>query len=597
MGYLAMSEPSENPKVLRRLAAILAADIAGYSVLIGADEARTVRELKAHLAVVLPMVSEHSGRVVDTAGDGILAEFGSVVNAVDCAVAMQNMMATRNAQVELARRMQFRIGINIGDVIHDEARLYGDGVNVAARLEAAAEPGGICISGAVYDQVRNKLVLNITDLGLQLLKNIADPVRIYRIATQPYLTPARAKPVLALPDKPSIAVLPFANLSGDPEQEYFADGMVEEIITGLSRFLWLFVIARNSSFTYKGRAVDVKQVGRELGVRYLLEGSVRKSANRIRIVGQLVDAASGTHLWADRFEGAKEDVFELQDQVTASVVGAIAPRLQQAEIERARRKPTASLDAYDLYLRGVASFYKWTREGNDEALGFFYRAVERDPDFSVAYAAAAGCFSRRKGFGWVIDREQEVAETTRLARRAVLLGRDDAAALVDAGFALAFVAKDLEDGAAFLDRALLINPNLAWGWGTSGFVKLWLGEPNRAVECFAHAMRLTPLDPRIFFMQNGMAHAHFAAGRYEEALSWVRMALREVPDSHAALRVAAASSALAGHDEEAKRLIARLLEIDPALRISTLRNLFGPSRHPDYPAKYADALRKAGLPE
>src|SRR5262245_50615197 len=233
MGYLAMSEPSENPKVLRRLAAILAADIAGYSVLIGADEARTVRELKAHLPVVLPMVSEHRGRVVDTASDGILAEFGSVVTAVDCAVAMQNMMATRNAQVELARRMQFRIGINIGDVIHDEARLYGDGVNVAARLEAAAEPGGICISGAVYDQVRNKLVLNITDLGLQLLNNIAHPVRIYRIATQPYLTPARAKPVLALPDKPSIAVLPFANLSGDPEQEYFADGMVEEIITGL----------------------------------------------------------------------------------------------------------------------------------------------------------------------------------------------------------------------------------------------------------------------------------------------------------------------------------------------------------------------------
>src|SRR5262245_33106251 len=297
---LAMSEPSERTKVPRRLAAVLAADIAGYSALMAADEARTVRDLKDHLAVVLPMVSEHDGRVIDTAGDGILAEFGSVVNAVECAIAVQRAMSMGNAEVEAGRQMQFRIGINIGDVIHDDARLYGDGVNVAARLEAAAEPGGICISGAVYDQVRNKLVLNITDLGLQLLKNIAEPVRIYRIATQPYLTPARAKPVLALPDKPSIAVLPFANLSGDPEQEYFADGMVEEIITGLSRFLWLFVIARNSSFTYKGRAVDVKQVGRELGVRYLLEGSVRKSANRIRIAGQLVDAASGTHLWADR---------------------------------------------------------------------------------------------------------------------------------------------------------------------------------------------------------------------------------------------------------------------------------------------------------
>jgi TolB-like protein len=402
---------------------------------------------------------------------------------------------------------------------------------------------------------------------------------------------------LALPDKPSIAVLPFANLSGDPEQEYFADGMVEDIITGLSRFRSLFVIARNSSFTYKGRAVDVKQVGRELGVRYLLEGSVRRSANRIRIAGQLIDASSGAHLWADRFEGALEDIFALQDQVTASVLGAIAPRLQQAEIERARRKPTESLDAYDLFLRGLANSYKWTKEGNEEALHFYYKAIERDPDFSAAYAAAAGCFVVRKMLGSVIDREQEVAETRRLARRAVQLANDDAAALAVSGYALAFVAGESDDGAAFIDRALLINPNFAVGWFASGKVKQWLGDIDQSIECFAHAMRLNPIDPRTWFIAEGLAHAHFFADRYDEALKWAKVALRELPDTRGVLLVAAASCAVAGRGEEAKRLTARLLEIDPALRISTLKeNLLGPWR-PEYVAKYADALRKAGLPE
>ena len=401
-----------------------------------------------------------------------------------------------------------------------------------------------------------------------------------------------------LPDKPSIAVLPFTNMSGDPEQEYFADGMVEDIITGLSRIRWLFVIARNSSFAYKGRAADVKQVGRELGVRYLLAGSVRKSANRLRIAGQLIDASSGAHLWADRFEGTIEDVFELQDQVTGSVVGAIAPRLLQAEIDRASRKPTASVDAYDLFLRGLANVYKWTREGNDEALHFFYKAIERDPDFSSAYSSAAMCFSRRKVSGWVFDREQEVVEARRLARRAIQLGKDDASVLGLAGYALAFVARELDDGAAFINRALLINPNFAVGWHLSGYAKVWLGEPDQAIERFAQAMRLSPIDPSLFAMQQGTAHAHFFADRYDEALAWAKMALREQPDSHASLRIAVASSALAGREEEAKKLMVRLLEIDPALRVSSLlQNVLGPYRQPADPAKYAGALRKAGLPE
>jgi len=545
------------------------------------------------------MIKEHGGRIIDTAGDGILAEFSSVVSAAECAVAIQRTMAERNADVEEARRMRFRIGINQGDVVFDDTRVYGDGVNVAARLENLAEPGGICISRKVYEDISGKMQLAFVDLGEQQLKNIAQPIRAYRVSGD-QLAAARptAKPTLALPDKPSIAVLPFTNLSGDPEQDYFADGMVEDIITGLSRFRWLFVIARNSSFTYKGRAVDVKQVGRELGVRYLLEGSVRKSANRIRIAGQLIDASSGVHLWADRFDGALEDVFELQDQVTASVVGAIAPRLEQAEIERARRKPTECLDAYDLFLRGQANYYKWTKAGNEEALRFFYKAIELDPDFSTAYAAAAGCFSRRKGSGWVIDQEQEFAEASRLALRAVQLGKDDATVLCLAGFALAYVVGDVDDASAFVDRALLINPNLAGGWSAGGAVKLWLGEPDRAIERFAHAMRLSPLDPLTFFMQYGTAHAHFFAGRHDEAHSWAKMALREQPDGHAALRIAAASCALAGRDEEAKRLMARLLVIDPALRVSKLlQDVLGPYRRPKYLVKYADALRKAGLPE
>jgi TolB-like protein/Tfp pilus assembly protein PilF len=402
----------------------------------------------------------------------------------------------------------------------------------------------------------------------------------------------------ALPDKPSIAVLPFNNMSGDPEQDYFADGVVEDIITNLSRIRWLFVIARNSSFTYKGRAVDIKQVGRELGVRYVLEGSIRKSGKRIRVTAQLIDASVGTHLWADRFDGALEDVFELQDQLTARVVGAIAPKLEQAEIERAKSKPTENLGAYDIYLRGMANFRKWTREGNEEALRLFYKAIELDPEFPTPYAAAAMCFQRRKGFGWLINRDQEVAEVRRLARRVMQLGKSDATALCQAGATLAYVAKELDDGVALIDRALVLNPNLALAWGFSGWSRVWLGKTDLAIEHFAHAMRLSPVDPYMFWLQEGTAHAHFFAGRYDEALAWAQMALRDLPDSHAALRIGAASNALAGRGEEAKRLTARLLEIDPTLRISSLlSDVLGPYRQPEHPTKYASALRKAGLPE
>ncbi len=404
-------------------------------------------------------------------------------------------------------------------------------------------------------------------------------------------------PALALPDKPSIAVLPFQNMSGDPEQDYFADGMVEEIITALSRMSSLLVIARNSSFTYKGRMVDVKQVGRELGVRYVLEGGVRKAASRVRITGQLIDAATGMHLWADRFEGSLEDIFDLQDQVTASVVGAIAPKLEQAEIERAKRKPTENLDAYDYYLRAMASLYQWTKESNNEALRLLYRAIELDPNFASAYGVAAWCYVWRKTQGWVTDGAQEAAEATRLAQRAVELGKDDAIALSAGGYALAHIAGDLDGGAAFIERALVLNPNLAGTWLNSGWVRVWLGESEVAIEHLARAMRLSPRDPILFRMQGATASAHFFAGRYDEASSWAEKALRENPNLQQALRVAAASHALAGRLEEAQKAIARMRQLDPDLRISNLKDRLPTFRRPEDFARYVEGLRKAGVPE
>ena len=385
-------------------------------------------------------------------------------------------------------------------------------------------------------------------------------------------------------------------MSGDPEQEYFADGVVEEIITALSRFRHLFVIARNSSFTYKGRSVGVKQVGRELGVRYVLEGSVRKATNKVRITGQLIDTSLGTHLWADRFDGSLEDIFDLQDQVTACVVGAIAPKLEQAEIERAKRKPTESLDAYDLYLRGIASIYQYTKEGFNDALHLFYRAIELDPDFAAPYGMAARCYARHKADGWTTDRVRQTAETARLARAAAKLGKDDAVALCNGGFGLAYVVGDLDNGAAMIDRALLLNPNLAAAWTYGGWVWIWRGEPEVALNHFARAMRLSPLDPNAFSTQAGAASAHLFAGRYDEASSWAERSLREQPGHTPPLRVLAASSALAGRLEDAHAAIARLRQLEPAFRISDLRDRT-PLRRPQDLATLADGLRKAGLPE
>jgi TolB-like protein len=558
------------------------------------DEVGTLTALKERRGDVLePLVAKHQGRIFNTAGDGVLVEFSSAVNAVQCAVDLQEGMAAANTELPKDRHIVLRIGVNLGDVLVDGGDLYGDGINIAARLETLADPGGILVSGTAYDHIKNKAKVSFDELGVQALKNIAEPVRIYRV-TGGWVAKI-AVPTLTT-DKPSIAVLPFENISGDPEQDYFADGMVEEIITALSRMRWLFVSARNSSFTYKGRAVDVKQVGRELGVRYVLEGSVRKSGSKVRITGQLIDTATGMHLWADRFDGGVEDIFDLQDQITESVIGAIAPKLEQAEIDRSKRKPTERLDAYDYYLRGLAGVHRWTREGTEEALLYFRRAIELDPDFAAAHSMAAGCSISRKASAWMADRAQETAEAERMARRAIELGKDDPIALCWSGLTLAYVACEVEEGAAFIDRALSLDPNYAPAWGFSGWARIWLGQMDLAIEHLAHAVRLSPLDPLIYNVFSATALAHFLSGRHDEACSWAERAMRAAPSRVTPVRTLAASCAMAGRMEEAHRAIDRLRQIDPNSGIADAQNHWPFRRRQDL-ERYMEGLRKAGLTE
>lgn len=591
-------------RVERRLAAVLAADVAGYSRLMGVNEEGTLARLKAvRKTLVDPIIAAHRGRIVKTTGDGMLIEFASAVDAVRGAVEVQRRMAEQNATVPQDTQIELRIGIHVGDIIIDDNDIFGDGVNIAARLEGVAEPGGVCISDDAYRQVRGKVENTCDDLGLQALKNIAEPMRAWRVkptvqhaATIQRSSPASPAPVLALPDKPSIAVLPFQNMSGDPEQDYFADGMVEDIITALSRFKLLFVIARNSSFTYKGKSIDIKQVGRELGVRYVLEGSVRKAGNKVRITGQLVDALTATHLWADHFDGILEDIFDLQDRVTGSVVAAIAPKVQQAEIERSTRKPTDSLDAYDYYLRGVALYAMPTKAATEKALQLFYRAIEIDPNFAAPYAAATRCYSLRRAFGWVIDPTAETAETGRLIQRAVKLGADDAFVLGLSGFQTFYVLGDVEGGAALIERARALNPNLAILWGGLGLISVCLGQPAIGIKQIEHAIRLSPLDPSMGLWQNGIGLGQFYEGRYEDAVLSATMSLRNMGFINNTLTTLAASQALLGNADEARKAVAHLQSVAPSWRLSNLPDLRLIRRAQDR-EKFVEGLRLAGLPE
>jgi adenylate cyclase len=588
----------EEAHVERRLAAILAADVAGYSRLMGFDEIGTLKALKSHRKeVVDPAIAAHNGRIVKTTGDGMLVEFPSVVDAVTLAVAVQSKMTERNESAVV--KINFRIGINIGDIIIDGDDIFGDGVNVAARVESECEPGGVCLSGSAFDQVRGKTGFAFDDLGEKSLKNIDRPVRLYAVSHPGLAAQAPNKAVtkhLPLPDKPSIAVLPFQNMSGDPEQEYFADGMVEDIITALSRFGELFVIARNSSFAYKGRAIDIKQVGRELGVRYVLEGSVRKAGNRVRITGQLIEARTGAHLWADRFDGDLQDIFDLQDQVTVRVANAIAPKIEQAEIRRARHKPTENLDAYDWYLRGLAELYKFgSKDANDKALRYFIRANKIDPDFASASALASYCYLERRAHGWMADIPKETAEATRLARHAAELGKNDATALCNSSITLGYVAGDVDAAANLIDRALLLNPNSATALHFRSWIKGWIGEPDQAIDDALQAMRLNPFDPALARIQASLAYGHFFASRYGEASTWAERSLQEQVNP-IALRVLSASKALAGRLEEARGAVTQSLQLNPALRVSEIKKMI-PIRRPDDLARLEEGLRLAGLPE
>ena len=559
------------PSVERKLAAIFAADVAGYSRLVGQDEAGTLAQLKACRTVIDRLIAEHRGRIFNTAGDSVVADFASAVDAVQCAVATQRSLADRRVGSAAGEPMLFRIGIHVGDVVVDGANLLGDGVNIAARLEGLAEPGGICVSSVVRDQIGNKLPLNFDDLGDQQVKNIAQAIRVYRVQTG---TPtAQSVASLPLPDKPSIAVLPFQNMSGDPEQEYFVDGMVEEIITALSRIRWLLVIARNSSFTYKGQSVDVKQVGRELGVRYVLEGSVRKGGNRVRITAQLIDAVTGTHLWADRFDGLIEDVFELQDKVASSVAGVIEPALQSAETARSAGRPTDDLTAYDLYLRAYAMVLSSTRQA-PEALRLLEQAIERDPRYGPALAWAAQCCQRLLADDRSEDREADALKGADFARRALEVAGDEPGILANAAFALGYLGEDIGAMMALVDRALTLNPNFARGWYISGVLRLMAGQPDTAIKHLEAALRLSPR-ARIGMTLATIGQAHFYSRRFDEAVPKLLLAIQEDPSFPEPHRVLAACYAHMGRLDEAREIVTRLRAITSVVVTDApyLRNL------------------------
>ena len=587
-------------RVERRLAAILAADVAGYSRLTGLDEEGTYVRLRERLrGLADPKISEHRGEVVKHTGDGVLAEFGSAVDAVRCAIEVQRGMAEQNAAIPQVKRIEFRIGIHVGDIIVDDNDIFGDGVNIAARLEGIAEPGGVCISDDAQRQVRGKVDFAFEDMGPQNLKNIVEPMRAWRLrmnasgsAAAPIEPPVESTQALALPDKPSIAVLPFENMSGDPEQEYFADGMVEEIITALSRFKWLFVIARNSSFTFKGKAVDIKEVGRRLGVRYVLEGSVRKAAGKVRITGQLIDAITGAHIWADRFERDLTDIFVLQDEVTVAVVSAIEPKLLQTEIAMAARRRPENLTAYDFYLRAVPQYYLTTREGLAEALRLLHRALELDPGFAWAASLAGVCHMLNVVLGYANDPQFDRKEAVRLVHLALSIDDGDPETLARASVTSAFMVGDSEAEIEMADRAVALNPNSWSTWNSRGQVYRIAGLPEEAIRSFERAIRVSPVDPQLYVTLTGIGLALIELRRFDEAIVVGKKALRQKPSYVATYNCLASAFAHLGRDAEAHAAAARVLEIDPAFTISAHI-----ARGPKNVKLFIEGLRKAGLPE
>ncbi len=582
----------------RRLAAIMAADVVGYSRLIRADEEGTIAALQVLRADLIdPKLDEHNGRIVKLMGDGMLAEFPSVVDAVRAAIETQQAVADHNSVLPENKRIEFRVGINLGDVVIDGDDIQGDGVNVAARLEGLAEPGGICISGSVYEQVRDRIDLPFKDLGEQKVKNISRPIQVWRWSPdQPATTPAvdPTAQLVAVADKPAIAVLPFTNMSADPEQEYFADGIAEDIITGLSRFRNFLVIARNTTFTYKGQAVDVAKVSRDLHARYVVEGSVRKSGNRIRVTAQLIDGDSGTHIWAERYDGVLEDIFDLQDEITSSIVSAVAPQSLHAEVRRASDRRDADLGTWELLMQARWHMGRYNREDATEAIRIFQEVIARDSGNVQALGWLALMNSIRARWGWAADPAAARAESLAAAQQAVSLDAMDAMGHAIAGFTLVWDRR-FEEAVASCRRAVELNPNLALGHGLLAAALGISGHYEEALPALHMAKRLSPLDPELSVFKMAVGLGAFAAGRYEDVLRLADEVITANPNLPPPHRQKAAAYAMLDRLDEAHREIERLLDLMPDLTLAMVRQ-FLPTP-PEIIERHIEALRKAGLPE
>jgi adenylate cyclase len=584
--------------VERRLAAILAADVVGYSRLMGADEAGTLERLKSlRRGLVQPKITERSGRIVKLTGDGLLAEFPSVVEAVECAVDIQQSMAQYDAGRPDDQHIQLRIGVNLGDIIFEGSDIYGEGVNVAARLEGLAEPGGICISGKVYEEVRSKLPTAFEDLGEQEVKNIVEPVRVYCWTETAANPMPGTEGALPLPDKPSIAVLPFDNMSGDAEQEYFSDGITEDIITELARFRSLFVIARNSSFSFKGQAIKAKGIARRLGVRYLVEGSVRRAGNRVRVTAQLIDASHDTHLWAERYDRELEDIFAVQDEVANAIVTAIEPELVSAERARARRKPTNNMDAWEWYQRGLWHLYQFSPQENSTAQDMFHRSIALDPEFAQPHAALAYSLFYDLLIGYVSDPGDRLARAHEAGKTAVTLDDKDSFSHYALGRVCTMLGKH-DEAIEALDTAVALNPNFALAHHGRGYVLTLIGRAEEALDEYDEALRLSPRDPIAFAMMTMRSVALILLRRHDEAVVWARRSQRQPGGAQVAWTHAHEASALAhlGRVDGARSALARALAIQSTFSASFIDAVlpFKDRTHRDH---YIDGLRKAGLPE
>jgi len=581
----------------RKLTALLSADVEGYSRLMGDDEEATILTLTLYRQVMTALIQQHGGRVVDSPGDNLLAEFASAVDAVQGAVAIQRELKTKNTELPPHRRMEYRIGINVGDVLVDGERIYGDGVNITARLENLADGGGICISGTAYDQVKNKLSLGYEYQGEQAVKNITDPIRVYRIGrkSETAISPMNEKQAAMhlVPDKPSLAVLPFINMSRDPEQEYFSDGMTEDIITALSRIRWFFIIARNSTFAYKGRAVDVRKVAKELGVRYVLEGSVRKARSRVRVTAQLIDGDTGKHVWANRYDREFDDVFSVQDELTETIVGALDPELGKAERERAKAKRPENLDAWDVYQRGLWHLYHYTKEDIEKAQQLFRQATSLDPNLGVAFSGLAEAFYFSLVYGHSDAPEHDREEALVAARTAVELDGEDAVAHCTLG-RIYYVRREHDLAIAELQTALELNPSLAWAHYGVGAALVFSGRAREALPFLQSAMKLSPRDPNMGSFLVRMADAHLFMRDYDEAIAWAKKALRQSGFQWSRYAVLVSALGHLGRLEEASRALQelRMRRSDFSIDFVQATHLIADT---DDMSHYLEGLRKASV--